>query len=54
MNSPIRRLSVVVAIMFCALLVAGSLIQYFQAGELAAAPNNRRTCLLYTSDAADE
>ena len=45
MNSPIRRLALVVALMFCALLIAGSSIQYFQADELADQPNNRRTLL---------
>ncbi len=45
MNSPIRRLAVVVAAMFTALLVAGSTIQYFLADELADQPNNRRTLL---------
>lgn len=45
MNSPIRRLAVVVAAMFCALLIAGSVIQYFLSDELADRPNNRRTLL---------
>ncbi len=45
MNSPIRRLAVVVAMMFSTLLIAGSLIQYFLADDLADRPNNRRALL---------
>lgn len=45
MNSPIRRLALVVALLFSTLLVAGSLIQYFLADDLAGKPNNRRTLL---------
>lgn len=45
MNGPIRRLGLVVAAMFCALLVAGTSIQFFQAKSLNDRPGNRRTLL---------
>lgn len=45
MNNPIRRLAFVIALMFCALLVASTSIQYFQADELRNKPGNRRTLL---------
>ncbi|HET8599195.1 MAG TPA: penicillin-binding protein 2 [Segeticoccus sp.] len=45
MNSPIRRLATVVAVMFCALLVSTTWIQYVQADSLRARPDNRRTLL---------
>ncbi|WP_226347204.1 peptidoglycan D,D-transpeptidase FtsI family protein [Agilicoccus flavus] len=45
MNNPIRRLAVVIAAMFCALLVASSWIQFAQAKELRDRPGNRRTLL---------
>lgn len=45
MNAPIRRLSVVLAALFAALLVATTFIQFFQAKSLAAMPANKRTLL---------
>lgn len=45
MNTPIRRLGLVVAAMFCALLVATTLIQFVQARSLDDRPGNRRTLL---------
>lgn len=45
MNTPIRRIGLVVAMMFMALLVASTMIQFVQAGELNAKPGNRRTLL---------
>ncbi len=45
MNAPIRRLGLVVAAMFCALLIAGTTIQFFQAKSLNDRPGNRRTLL---------
>lgn len=45
MNAPVRRLSVLVALLFVALLVASTSIQFFQAQSLAAMPNNKRTLL---------
>ncbi|MGN6413702.1 peptidoglycan D,D-transpeptidase FtsI family protein [Flexivirga sp.] len=45
MNAPIRRLGLVVAAMFCALLVATTLIQFVQARSLDDRPGNRRTLL---------
>ncbi|TWP38233.1 peptidoglycan D,D-transpeptidase FtsI family protein [Leekyejoonella antrihumi] len=45
MNSPIRRLGAVVALMFCALLVAATIIQFVQANSLDNRPGNRRTLL---------
>lgn len=45
MNNPIRRLALVMAIMFCSLLVSSTWIQFFQAQELRDKPGNRRTLL---------
>lgn len=45
MNAPVRRLSVVIALLFVALLVASTSIQFFQAQSLAAMPANKRTVL---------
>jgi penicillin-binding protein A len=44
-NAPIRRLSTVVAMLFSALLVSSTLIQFFQAESLQDRPGNRRTLL---------
>ena len=43
MNTPIRRLALLVFAMFSALLLATTYIQFVQADELADRPNNRRT-----------
>jgi peptidoglycan glycosyltransferase len=45
MNAPIRRLSMVVAALFCALLVSTTWIQFVQAKTLHDRPDNRRTLL---------
>lgn len=45
MNTPIRRLSVVVMAMFAALLIASTMIQFVQAKTYDAKPGNRRTLL---------
>lgn len=45
MNAPIRRLGLVAAAMFCALLVAATVIQFAQARSLDDRPGNRRTLL---------
>lgn len=45
MNAPVRRLSLVVAVLFASLLVSTTLIQYVFAAELNARPDNRRTLL---------
>ena len=45
MNNPIRRLSLLVAALFCTLFIATSWIQFVQAGELRDRPGNRRTLL---------
>lgn len=45
MNAPIRRLSIVVAMLFTALLVSSTWIQFVQARELQERPDNRRTLL---------
>lgn len=45
MNNPIRRLSLVVAVLFCTLFIASSWIQFVQADELRNKPGNRRTLL---------
>lgn len=45
MNSPIRRLSVVIAALFSALLVATTIVQFFQAKELDSMAANKRTLL---------
>jgi penicillin-binding protein A len=44
-NGPIRRLGVVVAAMFCALLISTTWIQFVQAKSLHDRPGNRRTLL---------
>jgi peptidoglycan glycosyltransferase len=44
-NSPIRRLSVVIAALFSALLIATTLVQFVQAKELDAMAANKRTLL---------
>jgi peptidoglycan glycosyltransferase len=44
-NSPIRRLSVVIAALFSALLVATTLVQFVQAKDLDAMAANKRTLL---------
>ncbi|HKJ12761.1 MAG TPA: penicillin-binding protein 2 [Ornithinimicrobium sp.] len=43
MNTPIRRLAVLVFAMFATLLIATTWIQFVQADELRDRPNNRRT-----------
>ena len=45
MNTPIRRLSVVIAALFTALLVATTIVQFVQAKSLNAMPANKRTLL---------
>ena len=45
MNTPIRRLAVVVFLMFTALLIATTWIQFVQAGDLRERPGNRRTLI---------
>ena len=45
MNAPVRRLSIVVAVLFASLLVSTTLIQYVFAADLNARPDNRRTLL---------
>lgn len=45
MNSPIRRISVLIAALFCALFVSATIVQYFQAPSLRARPDNKRTLL---------
>ncbi len=45
MNTPILRLSRLVAVLFASLLVATTLIQFVQAPSLRARPENRRTLL---------
>lgn len=45
MNSPIRRLSVLVSMLFAALLVSSTVIQFVQAPTLAARADNKRTLL---------
>ena len=45
MNAPVRRLAVVVSILFASLLVSTTLIQYVFAADLNARPDNRRTLL---------
>jgi penicillin-binding protein A len=47
MNSPIRRLSTVVALLFSALLISSTFIQFVQAKELQDRPDNRRTLLAH-------
>ena len=45
MNKPIRRLSFVVALLFCALLISTTWIQFVTAKSLDERPGNRRTLL---------
>ena len=45
MNPPIRRLAWLIALLFTALLVAGSWIQVVDAQDLRERPGNRRTLL---------
>ncbi len=45
MNTPVRRISVVVATLFVALLISSTLIQFVQAPTLNARADNRRTLL---------
>jgi penicillin-binding protein A len=45
MNKPIRRLSFVVAVLFCTLLISTTWIQFVTAKSLDARPGNRRTLL---------
>lgn len=45
MNSPIRRLSFVVALLFASLFVSTTMIQFVFAKDLNARPDNRRTLL---------
>lgn len=45
MNTPIRRLAVVVFVMFAALLVSTTWIQFVQAEDLRERPGNRRTLI---------
>jgi peptidoglycan glycosyltransferase len=53
-NKPIRRLSFVVALLFCALLVATTWIQFATAQSIDNLPGNRRTLLAgYSRDRGD-
>jgi peptidoglycan glycosyltransferase len=53
-NSPVRRLSFVVGVLFASLLVSTTLIQYVFAADLNARPDNRRTLLsTYARDRGD-
>lgn len=45
MNTPIRRLSILVSLMFVALLIGSTWIQFVQAESLQERPENRRTLL---------
>ena len=45
MNKPIRRLSFIVALLFCALLISTTWIQFVKAQDLNSRPGNRRTLL---------
>ena len=45
MNTPIRRLSVVIACLFTALLVASTIVQFTQSRSLNAMATNKRTLL---------
>ena len=45
MNAPIRRLAMVVFLMFAALLVSTTYLQFVQADELSERSDNRRTLL---------
>ena len=54
MNNPVRRLSLLVGILFASLLVSTTLIQYVFAADLNARPDNRRTLLsTYARDRGD-
>jgi len=53
-NAPVRRLSLLVGVLFAALLVSTTLIQYVFAADLNARPDNRRTLLsTYARDRGD-
>jgi peptidoglycan glycosyltransferase len=53
-NAPVRRLSLLVGILFASLLVSTTLIQYVFAADLNARPDNRRTLLsTYARDRGD-
>ncbi len=45
MNEPIRRVSLIVALLFCSLLISTTWIQFVSAKELDNRPGNRRTLL---------
>ncbi|EBF6878325.1 penicillin-binding protein 2, partial [Salmonella enterica subsp. enterica serovar Saintpaul] len=45
MNAPLRRLSMVVALLFSALLISSTMIQFVDAQALQDRPDNRRTLL---------
>ncbi|MGO4601595.1 peptidoglycan D,D-transpeptidase FtsI family protein [Terrabacter sp. 2YAF2] len=45
MNTPIRRLSIVIAMLFTTLLVASTVVQFAQAKSLGAMASNKRTLL---------
>lgn len=45
MNAPIRKLALVIAVLFTSLLVSTTIIQGFQAKSINARPDNRRTLL---------
>ena len=45
MNTPLRRMSRLVALLFAALLVSSTIVQFVQAPSLDARPDNRRTLL---------
>ena len=45
MNAPLRRLSMVVALLFSALLISSTTISFVQAKSLQDRPENRRTLL---------
>lgn len=45
MNAPVRRLGLLITVLFVALLTGLTSIQYFQAKSLAALPGNQRTLL---------
>lgn len=45
MNQPIRRLSIIVAVLFCSLLISTTWIQFVSAKQLNNRPDNRRTLL---------
>lgn len=45
MKAPVRRISVLVAVLFAALLISSTLIQFVQAPSISARADNRRTLL---------